>query len=76
MIIVLKATATTRKSMLLSLKDHRKVPENDFGRLLQPKDSQRLGGGQRGGGKSSSAGLIAQTSSGSQSVPVSGRALQ
>lgn len=64
MIIILKATATTKKSMWLSFKDHRKVPENDFGWLPQSKDSQRLGGGQRDGGKSSSTGLTAQTSPG------------
>lgn len=56
---LLKATATTKKSMLLLMKDHRKVPENDFGRLPQSKDSQRVGGGPRDGGKSSSAGLAA-----------------
>lgn len=64
MITALKATAMTKKSLFLSLKDHRKVPENDFGWLPQSKDSQRVGGGQRDGGKGSSTGVTTQSSSG------------
>lgn len=63
MIIVVKAPTATKKSMF-SFKDHRKEPENDVGWLPQSQDSQRLGGGQRGGGKSSSTDLTAQTSLG------------